>query len=151
MMIHEITKIVGKHKKKKRIGCGIGSGHGKTAGRGTKGAGARSGYGGSIPAMFEGGGRPYYRRIAKRGFNNVNFRTEYNIVNLAVIEAHFDTGSAVDADSLVKAGLIKHSKLPLKVLGAGDLTKKVSVTAAKFSASARSKIEQAGGTCNVTA
>lgn len=151
MMIHDITKLVGKHKKKKRIGCGIGSGHGKTAGRGTKGAGARSGYGGSIPAMFEGGGRPYYRRIAKRGFNNFNFRQEYNIVNLAVIEANFNNGSSVDAESLVKAGLIKHSKLPLKVLGAGDLTKKLTVTAAKFSASARTKIEQAGGACNVSA
>lgn len=147
MMIHEVTKLVGKHKRKKRIGCGIGSGHGKTAGRGTKGAGSRSGYGGSIPAMFEGGSRPYYRRIAKRGFNNINFRTEYNIVNLAVIEANFASDASVDAEALVKAGLIKHSKLPLKVLGAGDLTKKVNVTAAKFSASARSKIEQAGGSC----
>ena len=149
MMIHDITKLVGKSKKRKRIGRGIGSGHGKTSGRGTKGAGSRSGYGGSIPALFEGGGRPYYRRIPKRGFSNFNFRHEFNIVNLAIIEANFPSGATVDAEALNKAGLIKHSKLPLKVLGSGDLTKKVTVSAAKFSASAREKIEKAGGTCAV--
>jgi large subunit ribosomal protein L15 len=149
MMIHEITKLVGKNRKRKRLGRGIGSGLGKTSGRGTKGAGSRSGYSGSVPAMFEGGGRPYYRRIPKRGFSNVNFRNAYNIVNLAVIEANFENGATVDAQALNKAGLIKHSKLPLKVLGAGDLTKKVTVSAAKFSASARQKIEKAGGNCQV--
>src|ERR1041385_777954 len=100
MMIHDITKLVGKSKKRKRIGRGIGSGHGKTSGRGTKGAGSRSGYGGSVKAMFEGGGRPFYRRIPKRGFTNFNFRNEYNIVNLAVIEANFENGATVDADAL---------------------------------------------------
>jgi len=147
MMIHEITKLVGKHKKRKRLGRGIGSGTGKTAGRGTKGAGSRSGYSGSISPMYEGGQLPYFRRIPKRGFSNYHFRTEYNVVNIGVIEAHFDTGATVDAAALEKAGLIKHSKLPLKVLGGGELTKKVSVSAAKFSAAARQKIEQAGGTC----
>ncbi len=149
MMIHDITKLVGKHKKRRRIGRGIGSGRGKTSGRGTKGAGSRSGYGGSIPAMFEGGGRPYYRRIPKRGFNNANFRTEYNVVNLGVLEANFKNGAVVNADLLNKAGLIPHGSLPLKVLGMGDLTKKLNITAAKFSVSARQKIEQAGGTCTV--
>ena len=148
MMIHEITKLVGKHKKRKRLGRGIGSGHGKTAGRGTKGMGSRSGYGGSVSPLFEGGQLEYFRRIPKRGFSNYHFRTEYNIVNIGVINAHFDDGATIDAAALEKAGLIKHSKLPLKVLGNGELSKKVSVRAAKFSASARDKIEKAGGTCN---
>ena len=151
MMIHEITKLVGKNKKRKRLGRGIGSGLGKTSGRGVKGAGSRSGYGGSIGPMYEGGQMPYFRRIPKRGFSNYHFRTEYNTVNLGVIEAHFDSGAAVDAAALEKAGLIKHSKLPLKVLGGGELSKKLAISAAKFSASARQKIEQAGGTCNIIA
>jgi large subunit ribosomal protein L15 len=149
MMIHEITKLVGKHKKRKRVGRGIGSGHGKTAGRGTKGMGSRSGYGGSVSPLFEGGQLEYFRRIPKRGFSNYHFRTEYNIVNLGVIEANFESGATVDAAALERAGLIKHSKLPLKVLGNGELSKKVTVAAAKFSASARQKIESAGGSCQV--
>lgn len=149
MMIHEITKLVGKHKKRKRLGRGIGSGIGKTSGRGVKGAGSRSGYGGSIGPMYEGGQMPFYRRIPKRGFSNYHFRTEYNTVNLGVIEANFESGASVDAAALEKAGLIKHSKLPLKVLGGGELSKKLSISAAKFSASARQKIEQLGGSCNL--
>lgn len=147
MMIHDITKLVGKHKRRKRVGCGIGSGHGKTAGRGTKGMGSRSGYNGEVSPLFEGGQLEYFRRIPKRGFSNALFRKEYRIVNLGVIEANFKSGASVDAKALEAAGLISHSGHPLKVLGVGDLSKKVTVTAAKFSASARQKIEAAGGVC----
>jgi large subunit ribosomal protein L15 len=151
MMIHEITAKVGKHKKRKRVGRGIGSGHGKTSGRGQKGAGSRSGYGGTIPATFEGGAMPYFRRIPKRGFSNFHFTNRFSVVNLRALEAAFDNGAEVSAEILVKLGLISDKGLPLKVLGEGELKKKLNVTAAKFSATARQKIEAAGGTANVVA
>lgn len=146
MMIHEITVQVGKYKTRKRIGRGHATGSGKTAGRGHKGARSRAGY--SRRPGFEGGQMSFVRRMPKRGFSNADFRTLYHIVNLQDIEARMDKGSDVTIESLVKAGLVRDTKRPLKILGHGELTKKFSITAAKFSASARTKIEAAGGMVN---
>lgn len=144
MMIHEITEQVGRYKARKRIGRGHGSGLGKTAGRGHKGAGSRAGY--RRRAYFEGGQMPFARRIPKRGFSNAAFRRPFHIVNVKVLEERFEDGAELDAQVLADAGLIRDTKLPLKVLGEGELTKKFDITAARFSASARTKIEAVGGT-----
>ncbi len=149
MMIHEVTEKAGKYKKKRRVGRGIGSGRGKTAGRGTKGAGSRSGSGGSIRASREGGQLPLFRRVPKRGFSNARFTTEYAIVNVKQLDALFDDGATVDTEALIKVGLVRNAKLPVKVLGQGETSKKLTVTAAAFSASAIDKITKAGGAANV--
>ena len=149
MMIHDITAKTGKYKNRKRIGRGIGSGHGKTAGRGTKGAGSRSGWTGSIRPSREGGQTPFFRRIPKRGFSNFNFRTEYAVVNLRTLEARFQNGTTVNPQALIEAGLIADTTLPIKVLGEGELTKKLDVVAAAFSKVAEEKIKKAGGTATV--
>lgn len=146
MMIHEITVQVGKYKTRKRIGRGHGSGSGKTAGRGHKGARSRAGY--SRRPGFEGGQMSFIRRMPKRGFSNAPFRTLYHIVNVQDIESRMEKGSDVTIESLVKAGLVRDTKRPLKILGHGELTKKFNITATKFSASAKTKIEAAGGTVN---
>lgn len=143
MMIHEITEKVGKHKRRKRVGRGPGSGTGKTAGRGHKGAGSRSGR--IKRAGYEGGQMQFFRRFAKRGFSNAQFRTDYSVVNLSAIAARFEDGAEVNPDLLVKAGLIRDTQLPVKVLGYGDIQKKLQITATKFSDSAKQKIEAAGG------
>jgi large subunit ribosomal protein L15 len=149
MMIHEITKSVGKHKARKRVGRGESSGQGKTCGRGHKGAASRSGW--KRRAGYEGGQMPLIRRIPKRGFSNVQFRTLYHVVNVRHLQTHCDEGSAVTAQVLLKAGVIRDTKLPLKILGDGDLSKKLDVTAGRFSAAAKQKIEAAGGTTTVEA
>ena len=149
MKLNQIADNAGARKRRMRVGRGIGSGKGKTAGRGTKGAGSRSGWNGSIRASREGGQTPFFRRIAKRGFSNVNFRTEYAVVNLRTLETLFKNGDTVTPEALVKTGLIANTSAPLKVLGEGDLTKKLSVTAAAFSKSAKEKIEKAGGSVTV--
>ncbi len=149
MMIHEITAKVGRHKKAKRLGRGIGSGQGKTCGRGHKGAGSRSGWSGSIRASREGGQMPFFRRIGKRGFSNARFKKHFAIVNVKALEVRFDHGAQVNPASLVEAGLIPNTALPVKVLGQGDLTKKLSVTAAAFSRTAAEKITHAGGSAQV--
>ena len=146
MMIHEITVQVGKHKRRKRIGRGPGSGHGKTSGRGTKGAGSRSGYSGSVRASREGGQMPLFRRIPKRGFSNFHFTKTFAAINVKSLQARFESGAEVNPDALVKVGLIPNTRLPVKILGEGELSKKLTVTAAAFSAGAKAKIEQAGGT-----
>ncbi|HAI11181.1 MAG TPA: 50S ribosomal protein L15 [Phycisphaerales bacterium] len=143
MMIHEITEKVGRHKKRKRVGRGPGSGLGKTCGRGHKGAGSRAGY--SKKAAHEGGQMAFFRRIPKRGFTNSMFRTDYAIVNIQDLAMRFEDGGEVNPDMLVKAGLIRNSKDPVKVLGQGELSIKLNVTAAKFSESAKAKITAAGG------
>jgi len=154
MMIHEITALVGKHKARKRVGRGRGSGVGKTSGRGHKGAGSRAGY--SRRAAFEGGQMPYFRRMPKRGFNNANFTTRFRIVNLRDIVAHSDfaKGGDVNAETLVKAGLIPDSDLPLKVLGdLGDADKlgvKLAIAAERVTRSAKSHVEAAGGSVTET-
>lgn len=145
MMIHEITEKAGRHKRRKRIGRGVGSGHGKTAGRGHKGYGSRSGN--SNP--HEGGAIPMWKRFPKRGFSNVEFMTQYAVINLKAIDARYQDGEEVNAESLVKLGLIRDTKRPVKVLGEGEITKKVTVTADKFSKSAAEKIAAAGGSVTV--
>lgn len=149
MMIHEITEKVGAHKRRKRIGRGIGSGHGKTAGRGHKGARSRAGFGGSQHAGFEGGQMPLFRRIPKRGFTNAMFKVTYNAINIKSLEARFEDGADITPETLKAAGLIGNTKKPVKILGEGDLTKKLNVTAAAFSKSASEKITAAGGSATV--
>ena len=145
MMIHEITEKVGRHKRRKRIGRGVGSGHGKTSGRGHKGYGSRSGN----SAPHEGGRIPMWKRFPKRGFSNVQFMKQFSIVNLKAIDARFNDGEEVTADTLAKLGLVRDANLPVKILGEGELTKKLTITAAAFSKSASEKITAAGGTANV--
>ncbi len=143
MNLHTLKPRPGSKHRVKRLGAGESSGKGKTSGKGHKGQKARSG--GSIRLGFEGGQMPLIRRIPKRGFNNAAFRTEYAIVNLADLEA-FEAGSTIDEVTLRKAGLIRGNLDGVKVLGNGDLTKKLTIVAHKFSASAKEKIEKAGGT-----
>jgi large subunit ribosomal protein L15 len=127
---------------KKRVGRGPGSGHGKTSSRGEKGQKSRSGY--SRQIGFEGGQMPLHRRLPKRGFTNI-FKKEYAVINLADLE-RFDNGATVDEAALRQAGLVKGRNDGVKVLGNGKLSKKLTVSATKFSATAKSAIEAAGGT-----
>jgi large subunit ribosomal protein L15 len=143
MMIHEITAQAGAHKKRIRVGRGESSGHGKTCGRGTKGSGARAG--GGIHLGSEGGNMPLFRRLPKRGFNNNAFRQRFNIVNVGDLEVHFDAGSTVDASALIAKGLVRDERYPVKILGDGDLSKKLTVVAGKFTQQAADKISKAGG------
>lgn len=148
MMIHDITALAGKNKKRKRVGRGHGSGQGKQAGRGHKGAGSRSGN--AAKRAFEGGQMPYFRRLAKFGFTNAQFKTQFWIVNLADIIRHkdFAKGGTVDIQSLIKAGLVRDESRDLKILGTiGEegLKAKLNVTANRVSMSARRHIEGAGG------
>ena len=142
MMNHEITSLVGKHKARRRIGRGQGSGLGKTSGRGHKGQKANAGP--NLPIVSEGGQMPLFRRLPKRGFNNANFARRYAIVNISQLD-RFDEGSTINAEVLTQAGLIRSSDLPVKILGSGELTRKLTVVANKFSRSAEQKIAGAGG------
>ena len=144
MRLGDLSPAQGATTAKKRLGRGIGSGLGKTSGKGHKGQWARSG--GGVRLGFEGGQMPLIRRIPKRGFNN-HFRKEYSIVNLSQLNS-FEAGSVIDMAALDEKGLIKVVKgsVGLKVLGNGELTKAVTVRAASFSASAKQAIEKAGGT-----
>lgn len=130
--------------KKKIVGRGSSSGHGKTAGKGHKGQQARSG--GKVYTGFEGGQMPLYRRVAKRGFSNYPFKKEYYVVNLSVLETRFNDGETVNKETLMQKGLLKKAKLLVKILGNGDITKKLTVDVDKISISAKEKIEKAGGT-----
>ena len=145
MKLHELHPAEGSTAYPKRLGRGSGSGLGKTSGKGHKGAKARSG-GGKRPG-FEGGQMPLYRRVPKRGFNNV-FRTEYAEVNVERLEA-FEEGTVVNAPALLDARIIRKELDGVKILGGGELTKKLTVQAAKFSASAKEKIEAVGGKAEV--
>ena len=145
MKLHELHPAEGSTTAPKRLGRGSGSGLGKTSGKGHKGAKARSG-GGKRPG-FEGGQMPLYRRVPKRGFNNV-FGTEYAEVNVERLEA-FEDGAVVDAAALLEARIIRKELDGVKVLGGGELTKKLTVKAAKFTASAKEKIEAVGGKAEV--
>jgi large subunit ribosomal protein L15 len=131
---------------KKRVGRGPGSGHGKTASRGTKGAKSRSGF--RFKRGFEGGQMPLHRRVPKRGFHNP-FRVEYAVVNLDTLGEVFDAGSSVTPELLRERGLVRVTGAPIKVLGRGDLAKKLTVHAHKFSGSAAEKIAKAGGQAQV--
>ncbi len=145
MKLHELHPAEGSTAAQKRLGRGSGSGLGKTSGKGHKGAKARSG-GGKRPG-FEGGQMPLYRRVPKRGFNNV-FRTEYAEVNVERLEA-FEDGATVNAQALLEKKIIRKELDGVKILGGGELTKKLTVQAAKFSASAKEKIEAVGGKAEV--
>jgi large subunit ribosomal protein L15 len=145
MKLHELSPAPGSVKDVKRIGRGHGSGQGKTAGKGHKGQNARSG--GGVRPGFEGGQTTLARRIPKRGFNNI-FRTEYATVNVSDLEKFVD-GTVVDAELLKASGLIKKELDGVKILGNGELTKNLTVKAAKFTAAAKEKIEKAGGKVEV--
>ncbi len=146
MKLHELAPAV-PTKKAWRKGRGVASGNGKTGGRGHKGQKARSG--GGVRIGFEGGQMPAYRRLPKRGFNNDRFATNYAIVNLSELEKFFDNGAVVDLVSLMEANLITKPLDGLKVLGNGEITKKLTVKAHKISEIAKEKIEKAGGTVEV--
>lgn len=141
MKLHELSPAPGSTKARKRIGRGTGSGTGKTAGKGHKGQNARSG--GGVRPGFEGGQMPLQRRVPKRGFNNI-FASKYAVINVCDLN-QFEDGAKVDAVALKEAGIIKKVYDGVKVLGNGELTKKVTVSAVKFSASAKEKIVNSGG------
>ncbi len=145
MKLHELSPAFGSTKEAKRIGRGHGSGNGKTAGKGHKGQKARAGHGQQIG--FEGGQMPLQRRIPKRGFNNI-FAEETVAINVAALNA-FEDGAVVDAAALEAKGIIKKAEIPVKVLGNGKLTKKLTVKLSGFSKSAAEKITKAGGTAEV--
>jgi large subunit ribosomal protein L15 len=143
MKLHDLKNVPGAIHRKKRVGCGEGGGHGKTSGRGGKGQSARSGS--SIRPGFEGGQMPLYRKLPHRGFNNANFRVEYDEINVGVFARLDASVNEVDVVALEASGLIKRGSTSLKVLGEGEITRPLKVTAAKFSAAAKAKIEKAGG------
>ncbi|MGN0622454.1 MAG: 50S ribosomal protein L15 [Oscillospiraceae bacterium] len=145
MKLHELSPAAGSKSATKRIGRGHGSGWGKTAGKGHKGQNARSG--GGVRPGFEGGQTTLARRIPKRGFNNI-FATEYAVVNVSDLDRFVD-GTVVDTELLKASGLVKKELDGVKILGNGELTKNLTVKAAAFSASAKEKIEKAGGKAEV--
>ena len=145
MKLHELSPAVGSTKEAYRKGRGPGSGNGKTAGRGHKGQNARSG--GGVRPGFEGGQLPLYRRLPKRGFKN-KFAKEYTIVNIETLD-QFDNGTVIDSELLLKEGVISKLNDGLKILGNGELTKNLTVKANIFSATAKEKIEAAGGKAEV--
>lgn len=144
MRLHDLKPRPGSKHRRKRLGQGESSGHGKTSGRGGKGQTARSGS--SIRIGFEGGQMPLIRRIPKRGFNNARHTIEYVGVNVSSLNTFAD-GATVDIAALRKAGLANGPVKRIKILGSGDILKKLTVVADKFSAAAKNKIETAGGTC----
>jgi large subunit ribosomal protein L15 len=146
MLIHEITSAVGRHATRRRVGRGTGSGCGKTCGRGHKGSLSRAGA--SSRLLYEGGQMPLFRRLPKRGFSNYKFATRYEIVNVLHLE-RFEDGTAVGLEQLSDAGLIDSCRSRVKILGNGDLTKKLEVMAHKFSKTAQQKIVGCGGTAKV--
>ena len=143
MRLHNLTNVPGAVHRKKRVGCGEGGGHGKTSGRGGKGQTARSGS--SIRPGFEGGQMPLYRKLPHRGFNNYEHRTDYAVVNVGDLARLDAAVSEVNAEALAKAGLIRAGVTMLKILGDGELSRALKVTAQKFTGSAKAKIEKAGG------
>ncbi|MFP4104682.1 MAG: 50S ribosomal protein L15 [Phycisphaerae bacterium] len=143
MKLDDILGKAKKYKKRKRVGRGESSGQGKTSGRGHKGFGQRSGY--TLRPGFEGGQSSMIMRFPKRGFSNADFRRTFQIVNVATLDEKFEDGAKVDGEALAKAGVIEDAGSPVKILGNGDLSKKLTVVAEKFSKSASEKIEKAGG------
>ena len=146
MKLHELSPAPGSNRDVFRKGRGHGSGNGKTAGKGHKGQKARSG--GGVRPGFEGGQMPLQRRVPKRGFNNI-FATRYATVNVSDLEQRFEDGAVVDEQAIVEAGLLKKTLDGVKVLGNGELTKKLTVNCAACASSAKEKIEKAGGKAEV--
>ena len=145
MRLHELAPPPGSHRRRRRIGRGLGSGRGTTAGKGQKGQKARAG--GGVPPFFEGGQTKLVKKLPfRRGFTNIH-RIEYQAVNLTDLD-NFAAGSSIDVAALVAAGILKNDRERVKVLGTGDLDRALTITAHKFSASARQKIEAAGGACH---
>jgi len=142
--VHDLAPAAGSTHYRKRVGRGPGSGHGKTAGRGYKGQKSRTGY--RHQRGFEGGQMPLHRRVPKRGFTNI-FRVEYDVVNISDLD-RFETGASVTPQALAEARLSRKSR-PVKILGDGEIKKALTVSAHKFSASAKARIEAAGGRCEV--
>jgi len=147
MIIDDVHRGIKKHKPAKRIGRGVGSGHGKTSGRGHKGFFSHSGS--SSRVGFEGGQTPLFRRIAKRGFSNNAFRLTFAVVNVSALEDAFEAGATVGPEELVAKGLTFGKFDGIKILGNGTLSKKLTVRAHRFSESAKQKIAAAGGTAEV--
>ena len=145
MKLHELSSLDGSVKNRKRVGRGPGSGTGKTSGKGEKGQNARSG---GVRPGFEGGQLPLFRRLSKKGFNNYEFRTVYSTVNVSDLN-RFEDGTVVDTALLKEVGLIKKELDGVKVLGSGELTKKLTVKANAFTKSAQEKIETIGGKTEV--
>jgi large subunit ribosomal protein L15 len=144
MQLHDVHQGINRRKKRKRIGRGIGSGHGKTSTKGHKGHSSRQGF--KLSPLFEGGQMPLARRVPKRGFVNGAFKKSYAIVNLDDLEAKFESGAVIDEKALRSKGLVKgHAFDGIKILGDGTVSKKLDVHATKFSGSAASKIAAAGG------
>ena len=146
MNLHTLKPRPGSKHRVKRLGCGESSGHGKTSGKGHKGQKARSG--GSIRLGFEGGQMPLIRRIPKRGFNNANFKTRFAVVNLDALNT-FDNGATVDEQTLLAAGIIRRPYDAVKILGSGELKKKLTINVDKASETAKAAIEKAGGSLSV--
>lgn len=147
MMLNEITAQAAANKRRRRVGRGDGSGHGKTSGRGHKGAQARSGC--DIRPLTEGGQMPLFRRLPKRGFSNFNFRTRYDIVNVGTLNERFEDGDTVDVDVMRKLRLVQTVRPLVRILARGSLEKKLTVEAHAFSQKARQAIERAGGTARL--
>ncbi|MFD1929767.1 50S ribosomal protein L15 [Sporosarcina siberiensis] len=145
MKLHEMKPADGSRKKRKRVGRGMSSGHGKTSGRGHDGQNSRSG--GGVRLGFEGGQIPLFQRLPKRGFTNIN-RKDYAIVNLDKLNM-FDEGTVVTPELLLELGVVSNAKSGIKILGNGVIEKKITVRANKFSASAKEAIEKAGGQTEV--
>ena len=146
MKLHELQPNEGSVQTRKRVGRGAGSGLGKTSGKGHKGQNARTG--GGVRLGFEGGQLPLFRRLSKRGFNNYNFRTNYATINVSDLEG-FEDGAEVTVELLLDTGLVKKELDGVKVLGSGELTKKLVVKANAFSETAKAKIEKNGGKAEV--
>ncbi len=149
MRLHDIKPRPGAKHRRKRVGCGESSGHGKTSGRGNKGQKARSG--GAIRPGFEGGQMPLHRRLPKKGFSNDQFRNVVEVVNLRDLNDRFEDGSVVNEASLRESGLINRRCDVIKVLGDGEVTRKLTLEVDRISASAKEKIEKAGGTVTIKA
>jgi large subunit ribosomal protein L15 len=145
MKLHELKPAEGSRKERKRLGRGIGSGQGKTAGKGHKGQNARSG--GGVRLGFEGGQTPLFRRLPKRGFTNIS-RKEYAVVNLTVLN-RFEEGTEVTPELLIETGVVSNEKAGIKILAKGNVEKKLTVKAHKFSSAAKEAIEAAGGNTEV--
>jgi len=148
MRLHNLQPRPGAKHRRKRVGCGESSGHGKTSGRGHKGQKARSGS--AIRPGFEGGQMPLHRRLPKKGFNNTQFQDDIETVNIGELSAHFEDGAVVNEQALREAGLINRRCDTVKLLGDGEIDRKLTVQVDKVSASAKEKIEKAGGTVTLT-